>query len=93
MVARRGIRSSAARIEISKRGIETADKIFISNAASTTRRKTRGISAAVISDGRGISAGETTTRKAIDLAAENLARYVLILTDWVRLLLKSARLV
>jgi hypothetical protein len=93
MVARRGIRSSTARIEISRRGIETADKIFISNAASTTRRKIRGISTAAISDGRGISAGGTTTHKATDLAAENLARYVLTLTAWVRLLLKSALLV
>jgi hypothetical protein len=93
MVARRGIRSSAARIEISRREIETVGKIFISNATSTTRRKIRGISAAAISVGRGINAGGTTTRKVTDLAAENLARYVLILTAWVRLLLKSALLV
>jgi hypothetical protein len=39
MVARRGIRSSAVRIEISRREIETAGKIFISNASPTTRRK------------------------------------------------------
>jgi hypothetical protein len=39
MVARRGIRSSAVRIVISRREIETAGKIFISSAASTTKRR------------------------------------------------------
>jgi hypothetical protein len=93
MVVRRGIRSSAARIEISRTGIEIAGKIFISNVTTMTRRKIRGISAAAMSVDKGISAGGTSTLKATDLAAEILARYVSILTAWVRLLHKSALLV
>jgi hypothetical protein len=39
MVVRRGIRSSAVRIVIFRTGIESAGKIFISNATTMTRRK------------------------------------------------------
>jgi hypothetical protein len=84
--------TSKARVEISRREIEIELKIFISVKISTTRRQIRGISVAVTSGARRISAGRATIHAATDLAAENLGRYVSILTAWVPLLLKSVRL-